>query len=71
MRTSSTPVQAGSMADIAFLLLIFFLTTTTISSDAGIHQKLPEHCPSADCGTSIIEQHILSITINAEDQLMA
>ena len=60
MRHNTSPqVNAGSMADIAFLLLIFFLVTTTISADKGINRKLPAECPPGQtCDTDINERNI-------------
>ncbi|CAH8285759.1 biopolymer transport protein ExbD [Mariniflexile fucanivorans] len=64
-------VNAGSMADIAFLLLIFFLVTATISSDEGISRVLPEACPpGVDCTSPINERNILRIVINNNDEIM-
>jgi len=66
----SPEVNAGSMADIAFLLLIFFLVTATISSDAGINRVLPANCPTGDCESIKQERNILRIVINNNDDIM-
>ena len=62
-------VNAGSMADIAFLLLIFFLVTTTISNDKGILRKLPPICPTEDCDLRLIERNVLRIAINKNGEV--
>ena len=63
-------VNAGSMADIAFLLLIFFLVTATISSDEGISRLLPKDCPTSDCSGIISERNILRIAINNKNEIL-
>ncbi|WP_142786166.1 ExbD/TolR family protein [Changchengzhania lutea] len=64
-------VNAGSMADIAFLLLIFFLVTAAIPNDKGINRKLPAKCPpNTVCDSAIKEHNILRILINNEDDIM-
>ncbi|MEM9679958.1 MAG: biopolymer transporter ExbD [Bacteroidota bacterium] len=70
-RRYSPSVNAGSMADIAFLLLIFFLVTTTISADKGILRKLPKPCPPGQiCSTEIEEQNLLRILVNQNGEIM-
>ena len=63
-------INAGSMADIAFLLLIFFLVTTTMDTDKGLIRKLP---PVVDDIPEEIKQkqrNIFEILVNANDQLL-
>ena len=65
-------VSAGSMADIAFLLLIFFLVATTIENDKGILRKLP---PMPDEDQPPIEvkanmRNVLFVWVNQNDDLL-
>ncbi|MCC4212311.1 ExbD/TolR family protein [Leeuwenhoekiella parthenopeia] len=69
MRTT-TSVNAGSMADIAFLMLIFFLTTTTIETDKGLSQTLPDPCLTKDCTAEIAERNLLRISINGNGEYL-
>lgn len=70
-RHAAPQVNAGSMADIAFLLLIFFLVTTTISMDSGLSRKLPPPCPpNTDCNADIKERNLLRIMINANNEIL-
>ena len=67
-RRKSTSLNAGSMADIAFLLLIFFLVVTTIAKDRGIPVILPEYYEGPPGPES--ERNVLKILINANDDVL-
>lgn len=67
----SGEINAGSMADIAFLLLIFFLVTTTMDVDSGISRKLPEKSPEEQNVDVIVkEKNVLDITVNRTNQIL-
>jgi biopolymer transport protein ExbD len=61
-RERSTDIPSSSLADIAFLLLIFFLVTTTIDTDRGIEMVLP---PPNDEIVEINPKNIITIVIDA------
>ncbi len=64
-------INAGSMADIAFLLLIFFLVTTTMDVDSGINRKLPPWNPEQlDNPPPIKKKNIFTVLVNSNDQLL-
>ncbi|QTN38028.1 biopolymer transporter ExbD [Cryomorphaceae bacterium] len=66
-------INAGSMADIAFLLLIFFLVTTTMDVDTGIIRRLPpmpdENTPPPD-DQKANKRNLFIVLVNAYDQLL-
>lgn len=63
-------INAGSMADIAFLLLIFFLVTTTIVQDKGILVKLPPWSDEPPEITQLKTRNVFSVLVNGQDQLL-
>jgi biopolymer transport protein ExbD len=63
-------INAGSMADIAFLLLIFFLVATTMDIDTGITRLLPPIVDQPLDDVKVKERNVLVVLINKDDQLM-
>ncbi|MDR0988392.1 MAG: biopolymer transporter ExbD, partial [Prevotellaceae bacterium] len=64
-------INSSSTADIAFLLLIFFLITTSMDTDRGLARRLP---PPQDKeqkdDTKVKERNILLVSLNSSDQLL-
>lgn len=69
---ASAEVNAGSMADIAFLLLIFFLVTTTIANDKGIAMLLPPKPDPNEPPPEVTknDKNIFKILANSQDRLL-
>lgn len=66
----SNEVNAGSMADIAFLLLIFFLVTTTIAEDKGVLVKLPPWSEEEPDIAQLKKRNVFSVLVNANNDLL-
>lgn len=64
-------INSSSMADIAFLLLIFFLVTTTIANDRGLSLQLPPNPEDIEQqDIKIPERNIFKILLNSADLLL-
>ena len=63
-------INAGSMADIAFLLLLFFLVTTTMDKDQAYIRKIPKKIDLPPLDNKVQERDILALKANNQNQLM-
>jgi biopolymer transport protein ExbD len=64
-------INAGSMADIAFLLLIFFLVTTTMDKDLAYLRKIPKKVENQPLQPPVQKKNIYKININSRQVIQA
>ena len=71
MARMNPEINAGSMADIAFLLLIFFLVTTTMDVDSGLIRMLPPPIdPNAPPPPPVRERDVFVVLVDQFDRLL-
>lgn len=64
-------INSSSMADIAFMLLIFFLVATTMDTDKGLFRTLPPYVPAEEQEQiKVIEKNLFVVFLNKNDNLM-
>ena len=66
-------INSSSTADIAFILLIFFLITTSMDTDRGLARRLPpppEKNQTKDDNIIVKERNVLQVRLNKDNQLM-
>lgn len=74
MAKRKTPgINASSMADISFLLLIFFLVTTSMNVNSGLSRKLPPPLPpgAEQPDVEVNKRNVFVVLINSNNQIMA
>ena len=69
-RREDAEINGSSMADIAFLLLIFFLVTTTINVDTGIGLVLPPPLDPEEQPPPVRERNLMNILVNSEGRVL-
>ncbi len=69
-RRETPEINAGSMADIAFLLLVFFLMVTTIESESGILRQLPPLPEENVDPPKVKERDVFVVLVNMNDDLL-
>ncbi|MEQ9285570.1 MAG: biopolymer transporter ExbD [Cyclobacteriaceae bacterium] len=63
-------VNTGSMADIAFLLLIFFLVATTLLQEQGLDLHLPQKKENNSTSTQIEKRNLFKVLINSRQEIL-
>jgi biopolymer transport protein ExbD len=63
-------IPTASMADIAFLLLIFFLVTTTINVDTGIGMTLPPKLQQDQQPPPVKDRNMFKILVNSQGDVL-
>ncbi len=69
-RLIAPEINASSMADIAFLLLIFFLVTTEIVEDQGVLVRLPPWTPDEAVPVILHPRNLFTVLVNKDNELM-
>lgn len=69
MAKKSPTINGGSMSDISFLLLTFFLLTSSINTDLGIARKLPQPLPPDAPKPEIHDRNVFKVAVNFRDEL--
>jgi biopolymer transport protein ExbD len=72
MARKTPEVPAASLADIAFMLLIFFLVTTTMDVDSGLERRLPQWVDpeTLDDDQQIKERNVFAVLVNKNNDLL-
>lgn len=70
MARSTPEIPNASMADIAFLLLTFFLVTTTIANDKGLSIQLPAPLDPNQPQVEFQQHNLFTIQVNSSDALL-
>lgn len=69
MPKKTPEINASSTADIAFLLLAFFLATTTMNVDSGLYRRLPPYQPDNTEAPKYAKRNILQVLVNRNNAL--
>lgn len=73
MARKTPEVPSASLADIAFMLLIFFLVTTTMDVDSGLERRLPQWVNPEDIqddDQQIKERNVFVVLVNRDNNLL-